>query len=250
MRGASTSDDPGLGRVDAGSSSILERDAMGSESEHRNRIEKTISSLLFRKGGADGRFGKSDDFIIGKVDDVTIGEADGIIDRVDDFIIDRVDDFIDEAAARAFKISTALGLIPGPIGFAGILPEVVALTRLQINLIYRVARCYGKVETVNTEIVLLILANAMGVAGGETLIRKAGMALVIRSANTGVMRALARRIGIHVIDAAVGKAIGRWIPVATAPLFGYFSRSLTRKIGREAKRILSSQELTVERGNR
>jgi hypothetical protein len=155
------------------------------------------------------------------------------------------DEMIDEAARKAFKISTALGLIPGPIGFVSIIPEVVALTKLQINLIYRIARHYNRRETVDEEIILLILANVMGVAGGEALIRKAGAALVIKSANTRAVRALARRIGTRIIDRAAEKAIGRWIPLLTAPLFGYFSRSLTRRIGMEANRLLSLPELTA-----
>ena len=156
------------------------------------------------------------------------------------------DEMIDEAAQKAFKVSTALGLIPGPVGFMGILPEAVALTKLQINLICRIARHYNREERVDKEIVLLVLANVIGVAGGEALVRKAGTTLVIRSANTRVVRALARRIGTRAIENAAKKAIGRWIPLAVAPLFGYFSRSLTRKIGREAKRLLSSPELTIE----
>lgn len=156
------------------------------------------------------------------------------------------DDMIDEAAQRAFKISTALGLIPGPVGFLTILPEVVALTKLQINLIYRIARYYNRSEIVNQQIVLLILANVTGVAGGEALVRKVGTTLVIRTANARLAKNLARKVGTHIIDAAVEKAIGKWIPVLTAPLFGYFSRSLTRKIGQEAKRLLSERELTIE----
>ena len=155
------------------------------------------------------------------------------------------DEMIDEAAHKAFKISTALGLIPGPIGFVSIIPEAVAITRLDINLIHRIARHYNRTEMVDKEIVLLILANVMGVAGGEALIRKAGAALVIRSANTRAVRALARKIGTRIVDRAAEKAIGRWIPLLTAPFFGYFSRSLTRRVGKEAKNLISPQELTV-----
>ena len=184
--------------------------ATDAAGDHLNWFEKTISSLLSSKDGAE-----------------QLGTP---------------EEMIDEAGQKAFKISTALGLIPGPIGVLGILPEVAALTRLQINLIYRIARHYDRAEIVNKEIVLLIFANVMGVAGGEALIRRVGTAFVVRSANTRVVRGLARRIGTHVIDAAAAKATGRWIPLATAPLFGYFSRSLTRKIGREAKRLLSARE--------
>lgn len=191
---------------------------MDAIAEQQNWLEKVLSSLLSYKDGE---------------------EPEGTPDEM-----------IEEAARKAFRISTALGLIPGPIGFVTILPEVVTLTKLQINLIYRIARHYGRAEEVDKEIVLLILANVMGVAGGGALVRKAGSLLVIRSANTQVVKALARKVGTHVIDTAAKKAIGRWIPMATAPLFGYFSRSLTRKIGMEAKRLLSSGQLIVEHGDR
>jgi hypothetical protein len=191
---------------------------MDAIAERQNWLEKILSNLLSYKDGE---------------------ERDGTPDEM-----------IEEAGRKAFKISTALGLIPGPIGFVSILPEVVALTKLQINLIYRIARHYDRAEEVDKEIVLLILANVLGVAGGEALIRKAGSALVMRSANTRVVKALARKVGTHIIDTAAEKAIGRWIPFLTAPLFGYFSRSLTRKIGVEAKRLLSSGQLMVDYADR
>ena len=53
---------------------------------------------------------------------------------------------IDEAGNKAFKIGTALGLIPGPLGIAAILPEIAVLTRLQIGLIHRIAGRYRKQE--------------------------------------------------------------------------------------------------------
>ncbi len=182
--------------------------------ERQNWLEKILSSLLSHRNEAD-----------------SLGTP---------------DEMIDEAASKAFKISTALGLIPGPAGLMTVLPEVIALTRLQISLIYRIARHYGRTKMVDKEIVLLILANVMGVAGGEVLVRRAGERLVIKTANTRVVKALARRIGTHVIDTAAEKAVGRWIPLAIAPLFGYLSRSLTRKIGMEAVRLLSSQALSIE----
>ena len=79
--------------------------------ERQNWIEKTIYSLLSSKQD---------------------GEPTGTPEEM-----------IDEAGQRAFKIGTALGLIPGPLGMAVILPEIAALTRLQINLIHRIAGHHG-----------------------------------------------------------------------------------------------------------
>jgi len=155
------------------------------------------------------------------------------------------DEMIDEAARRAFKLSTALGLIPGPIGMATILPEVAALTRLQINLIKRIARHHHKEEQASAEIILLIRGNVLGVAAGETLVRRMGTALVMRSVNARVVKRIAGAVGTRIVNRAAERAAARWIPVVTAPLFGYMSRSLTRKIGREAERLFSL-EMIVE----
>ncbi len=151
----------------------------------------------------------------------------------------RPEEMVDEAAQKAFAISTSLGLVPGPLGMATVLPEVVALAKLHVNLIHRIARYYNRQQHVSREIVLLILANVMGVAAGEVLVRKVGTALVIRSVDSAVAKRVAQKIGSRIINRAAEKAIGRWIPVLTAPLFGYFSRSLTRKVGREADKLFS-----------
>lgn len=145
----------------------------------------------------------------------------------------------DEAAQKAFTISTSLGLVPGPLGMATVLPEVIALAKLHVNLIHRIARYHNKQQRVSREIVLLILANVMGVAAGEVLIRRVGTKLVLRSVDSAVARRVAQKIGSRIVNRAAKEAIGRWIPVLTAPLFGYFSRSLTKKVGREADRLFS-----------
>lgn len=151
------------------------------------------------------------------------------------------EEMIHKAAQRAFKISTALGLVPGPIGMVTILPEVAALAKLQINLVYRIARYHHKQKTVNREIILLIFGNVMGVGVGEMLARRVGTKLIVKSVNASVIRGVAKRIGSQIIDRAAERAVGRWLPMLLAPLFGYFSRSMTKKIGREADRLFSGQ---------
>ena len=154
------------------------------------------------------------------------------------------DEMIDQAAKKAFRISTALGLIPGPIGMATIIPEVAALAGIQIRLIRRIAGFHHQAEKVSPELVLLILGNVVGVAGGEALIRKMGAAIVMKSVNTEVIKGISRAVGSRIVERAAERAAGRWIPALTAPVFGYMSRSLTRKIGREANKLFAL-EITI-----
>ena len=116
--------------------------------EEKNWLEKVLSSLTVR----------------GKDSEV----------RGEDSASGSVEEMIDEAARKAFRISTALGLIPGPLGMATILPEVAALTRLQVNLIRKIASHHGKEHKVNKELVLLILANVDGGDGRRDAVEKGG----------------------------------------------------------------------------
>lgn len=173
---------------------------------------------------------------------------DNLFSNADDVLpVSTPDSMIRDAAQRAFRISTTLGLLPGPVGLAATLPEIVALTRLQIRLISRIARYYHKEEMVNRELVLLVFGNAMGIAVGELFIKKMGANLVIKSVQTSLARSVARKIGSRIVNRAAERAIGRWIPMVLAPVFGYFSRSMTQKIGKEATMLFAGNISTETR---
>jgi hypothetical protein len=144
------------------------------------------------------------------------------------------EDMIQDAAKAAFRISAAAGAVPGAFGMAAIVPEVAAISRLQIMLLHRIAAYYRKPEIVNQQFILLIFANVLGVAAGESFVKKAGATLVLKAMTSDFARRLAQKVGIELLTKAAEKSVLRWIPVVTAPVFGFFSRSMTLKIGKEA----------------
>ncbi len=148
-------------------------------------------------------------------------------------------------ARRAFQISTAAAAIPGPAGFAAILPEVAALTKLQVELIYRIAAYYGKHEKVNTTLILLIFGNALGISLGHGVIRRVEERLIVRTLDMALAKKVARKIGTRMVSNAVHKGLRLAVPFVAAPLFGYFSRALTVRIGKETERLFSG-DLEVE----
>lgn len=141
---------------------------------------------------------------------------------------------IEDAAKAAFRISTAAGAVPGAFGVAAIIPEVAAISRLQITLVHKIAAYYRKPEIVSHQLILLIFANVLGVSAGESLVRKAGTTLALKVMTSDFAKRLAERIGIELFTRVAEKSLLRWIPILTAPVFGSFSRSMTIKIGREA----------------
>jgi hypothetical protein len=156
------------------------------------------------------------------------------------------EEMITQAARETFAVSSAAGLVPGPLGLAAIIPELVSVTKIQLNLVYRIARYHGAEIGVDRTILLLVFGEALGLAVGKTLARQVGTRLVVRALETQVARAVARKIGSRIVARAIQKSAARWIPVVAAPILGAFSRAMTVRIGRQAEKVFS-QGIVIER---
>ena len=152
---------------------------------------------------------------------------------------------IRKASRAAFLISTGAGIPTGPIGLATIIPEGVALIKLQINLIFKVATFYEQEAKVNKTTILTVLGVAMGVVLKHALINKVGTRIIVKSLSAEGTKRITRGIGEKFATGLLKRGVGRWIPLMLAPVFGYFSLSMTRKVGREAESLFS-HELEVD----
>ncbi len=145
------------------------------------------------------------------------------------------------AAWKAFTVSTGAALPPGPLGWATIVPEIITVTKLQINLIYRIAKYYRQEQKVNSTILMLIFANEAGLALGRSLTRRVADRLIIRAVGSKAIRPMAQSIGTRIGSRISAKLVGRWIPVILAPVFGAFSKSMTAKIGQIADNLFTQE---------
>ena len=152
---------------------------------------------------------------------------------------------IRKASRAAFLISTGAGIPSGPVGLATIIPEIVAITRLQINLILKVAKFHQQEAKVNKTIILTVLGVAMGVVLKHALINKVGARIIVKSLSAEGAKRITREIGEKFAVGLLKRGIGRWVPLMLAPIFGYLSLSMTRKVGREAESLFS-HELEVD----
>jgi hypothetical protein len=144
-----------------------------------------------------------------------------------------------KASRSAFLLSTGAGMPMGPIGLATIVPELIGLIKIQINLIYRIAKYYNQEAKVSATLVLFILGNALGVVLKHAITEKIGVQIAARSLSAEGTKKLTKKIGEKIGVEIFQRAAGRWIPFVLAPVFGYFSLSMTRRVGREAEKLLS-----------
>lgn len=143
------------------------------------------------------------------------------------------------ASWEAFSISLVAGLPPGPIGMITIIPELIALTKIQINLVYKIAKYYEKEQKVTPTIILHILATAMGIVLGRNLLRKMGTRIIVKALSSRAIQKVAQKLGMTIATRVIARIGGRWIPIVTAPIFAYFSKSQTRRIGEAAIAVFS-----------
>jgi hypothetical protein len=149
------------------------------------------------------------------------------------------------AAKKAAAISAGANLPPGPFSLLTVIPELVAVSKVQIDLIYRIAKYYKKQRFVNKTIVLLIMANAFGLTLGRAFVRTAGKRVIIKVLGSRVLMQFAKRVGIQISTRVIAKLPVRIIPGLAAVVFACLSYSMTKKIGEKADELLS-QDINLE----
>jgi len=149
------------------------------------------------------------------------------------------------ASWKAFAISAAAAIPGGPIGLALILPELAAVTKVQMNLIYRIAEFYGKRPQLNPTIILLIYANQAMISLEKQLLKKVGSRIIIKALSSKSLRPIINKVGAKIGSRVLGRLAGRWIPFVLAPIFGAFSKMMTTQIGIQCIKLFS-QDFEVE----
>jgi hypothetical protein len=120
------------------------------------------------------------------------------------------------AAARAAATAGGLALPPGPIGWLTILPEVVAVWKIQAQMVADIAGAYGKQALLSREQMIYCLFRHTAAQAVRDLVVRVGERFVVRRASVGVLQSIARKIGVRLTERAIGKGLSRWLPVIGA----------------------------------
>ena len=152
----------------------------------------------------------------------------------------------DFAANKAFSVSFASGMMPGPFGMATILPELAAVTKIQIDLLYKIAKYHGRLDRVNRTLVLYVFGCALGVTAGRLLVQRAGSRMIVKALSTQAAQKIASALGARIGSSVVQRGAGRWVCLATAPVFAWLSRRMTEKVGLYADDLFR-QDIEIEK---
>jgi len=145
------------------------------------------------------------------------------------------------AANKAALTAGSLALPPGPLGWLTVLPELVAIWRIQGQLVSDIASVYGKTAKLGREQMLWCLFRHTAAQAFRDVAIRVGDRLVFRTAATSVLQRVAGRIGVSVSKRAVGKGISRWLPIVGALGVGAYAYYDTGQVAKTAIDLFSGE---------
>lgn len=166
----------------------------------------------------------------------------------DQIVVDGTpEEMIRRASWRCFWISTLANLPPAPWSFASIVPEFLAVSRLQMELIHRLAKAHGQEGRLSGPLRAYVVGHAFGLKLAGSLARHEGAALMAARIAEPVLGKVYRMLGVKLVRQTLVRSLGRWIPVVVAPLFGELSRRTTLKIGQVANDLFAKEAAAASR---
>jgi hypothetical protein len=126
---------------------------------------------------------------------------------------DRALQIASAAARRACMISGALALPPGPAGLVTILPDLVAVWRVQAQMVADIAGTFGKSAVLSREQMLYCLFKHTAAQAVRDLVVRVGERYLVRRAGLRVVEATAAKVGVKVTQRAIATSVSRWLPV-------------------------------------
>ena len=141
---------------------------------------------------------------------------------------------IRDAAWRAAGTSGALALPPGPLGLATILPDLMAIWRIQQQMVADIAKAHGKEAVLTREVMIYCLFRHGAALLVRDLVIRAGERYLVRRVTLKVFQQVLQKIGIATTQRALGRIASRWVPILGALAVAAYARWDTQQVGQTA----------------
>jgi len=140
-----------------------------------------------------------------------------------------------KAAMKAAAVSGAMALPPGPWGMALMVPDLLAVWRIQAQLIADTAGVFGKSATLRREEMFYCLfRHGAAQVCRDLLVDRVGERVLLRRATVGLLQAVAGKVGMRVAKRVLAQSVARWLPLAGSAGVATYAYYDTMQIGRTA----------------
>jgi hypothetical protein len=148
-----------------------------------------------------------------------------------------------KAARRAAALSGTLALPPGALGMLTVIPDLIAIWRIQAQMVADIAGLYGReLQLTRTHMVYCLFRHAATQLARDVVVRT-GERLVVRQLSGGAMRSVLTTVGLNVTQRLAGTAASRWLPIVGAAAVAGYAYFDTMQVAKTAINLLETPML-------
>ena len=148
------------------------------------------------------------------------------------------------AANKAALTAGTLALPPGPLGWLTIVPELVAIWRIQAQMVADISGVFGVNAKLTREQMLYCLFRHAAAQAVRDLVVRVGGRLIAQDVPLRVLGRVAHAVGMRVTKRLIGGSLARWLPVVGAVGVGAYAWYDTRQVARTAIRLFAGGRAT------
>ena len=148
-----------------------------------------------------------------------------------------------DAASKAALAAGALALPPGPLGWLTILPEMLAVWRIQAQLVADIAALHGQTAKLGPAQMLYCLFRHTAAQAVRDLAVRVGERVIVRPLATAALSKVAAAIGLRLGEKIVGKSLSRWVPLIGAAGVSAYAYFDTRQVGLAALALFEREQV-------
>jgi len=142
------------------------------------------------------------------------------------------------AAARAAALSGTLALPPGILGLLTVLPDLVAIWRIQAQLVADIAGLYGRdMQLTRSHLLYCLFRHAASHVARDFGVQ-AGERFVMRQLSGGALKSVLGGVGLSLTQRVAGTTASRWLPIVGAAAVAGYAYFDTLQVAKTAVRML------------
>jgi hypothetical protein len=153
------------------------------------------------------------------------------------------------AAQRAALTAGSLALPPGPLGWLTLLPELIAIWKIQAQMVSDIAAAYGRNHSLGREQMLWCLFRHTAAQAFRDLVVQMGDRLVFRRMSYTVAQRVAKQVGVKLTQRTVSEGLSRWLPVIGALGVGAYAYYDTGQVASTAIALFSGDVVMTGEGD-
>lgn len=156
-----------------------------------------------------------------------------------------IDSIIKRYSNQNAVIAGAANLIPGPWGMLATVPELVAIIRNQIQMIYDLGVAQGQEASLSPNLLLGVFSTVLG-EGAIGLVTVKGGQLLVKKASLQVIQKIIFWLGGNISQKLLKRFFAKWLPIGGAAAMAIWSRQSTMSMGEKASKMLAMNIVASE----